>query len=100
MKTCVETIVGLHFKLRMFGVPIDGPANVLNGNLSAVRNSSKLESILNKKHSLIAYHLVRWNVAAEVIKVGWIDTNSNLADAPTKRLPVIKRDKLFGDWTY
>ena len=100
LKTCVEQIIGLSFKLRMFGIPINGTANVLNDNLSAVGNSSKLESTLNKKHSLVAYHLVRWNIVAEVIKVGWIKMTLNLADALTKRLPVIKRDKLFRDWTY
>ena len=83
LKTCVEQIISLRFKLRMFGIPIDGPANVLNDNLSAVGNSSKLESTLSKKNSLVAYHLVRWNVAAEVMKVGWIESTSNLSDALT-----------------
>ena len=100
LKTCVEKIIGLCFKLRMFGVPINGPALVLNNNESTVKNSSKLEFMLNKKHNSIAYYLVRWNVTAGITKVGWIDTNSNLADALTKRLPVNKREKLFGDWTY
>ena len=100
LKTCVEQIIGLRFKLRMFGFPIEGPANILSDNLSVVGNSSKIESTLNKKHSSIAYHLVRWNVAAEVVRVGWIESESNLADALTKRLPCIKREKLFGDWTY
>ena len=100
MKTCMEHIVSLRFKLRMFGIPIDGPADVLCDNLSVVKNSSKIESTLNKKHSQIAYHAVRWSVAANVLRVGWIDGKKNLADAMTKRLPVVKRDYLFGNWTY
>ena len=84
----------------MFGIAIDAPANILNDNISVVKNSSNLESTLNKKHSLVAYHLVRWNIVAEVIKVGWIKTLLNLADALRKRLLVIQRDKLLGDWTY
>ena len=100
LKTCTEHIIALRFKLRMFGIPIDGPANILNDNMSAVGNSSKIESTLNKKHSSIAYHLVRWNVAADVIRVGWVNTEENIADPLTKRLPAHKRDRLFGDWTY
>ena len=60
MKTCMEHIVSLSFILRMFEIPIDGPADVLCDNLSVVNNSSKIESTLNKKHSSIAYHAVRW----------------------------------------
>ena len=48
----------------------------------------------------MAYHAVRWAVAAGVIKVGWIETGSNIADPFTKRLTVMQREKLFGDWTY
>ena len=96
----MEHIVALRIKLMMFGVPIYGETKVLCDNLSAVNNSSKLESSLNKKHSSIAYHAVRWSVAAGIIKVGWIDTHSNIADAFTKRLTVAQREKLFGDWTY
>ena len=50
MKNCMEHIIGLRFKLRMFGIPIEGPAHVLCDNQAVINNSSKLESILNKKH--------------------------------------------------
>ena len=100
LKTCMESIVGLRTKLRMFGVPIMEETKVLCDNMSAVNNSSKVESTLNKKHSAVAYHAVRWSVAAGVIKVGWIETGLNIADPFTKRLSVIQREKLFGDWTY
>ena len=100
MKCCLEHITSLRFKLRMFGVPIDGPTNLFCDNQSVVHNASQLASTLNKKHSSIAYHSVRWAVAANVIRVAWIDTNMNLADPMTKRLSVEKRDFLFGEWTY
>ena len=100
MKACVEYITALRFKLRMFGVPVLEPTKVLCDNESVVKNSSILASTLNKKHSSIAYHSVRWNVAAHVIQVAWINTHLNLADAMTKRLTADKREKLFGDWTY
>ena len=100
MKTCMESIVGLRYKLRMFGVEIDGPAKVLCDNGSVVNNSSKIESVLNKKHNSIAYHAVKWAVAAAMMIVRKIHTDYNLADAMTKRLTVNRREALFGDWTY
>lgn len=99
-KCCVEHITALRFKLRMFGVPIDGPAKLFCNNKSVVKNSSFLASTLNKKHSSIAYHMVRWAVAEGVIMVGWVDTKWNLADAMTKRLMVEARNRLFGEWTF
>ena len=72
----------------MFGIPIqeDHAMNVFCDNESVVKNSSRIESTLNKKHSSIAYHYVRWAVAAGIISVAWIDSKENLADAFTKRL--------------
>ena len=80
LKTCVEHIIGLRFKLRMFGIPIDVEAIFLNDNKSVVDSSSKLESMLNKKHISVAYHLVRWNVASGVVRIGWIEGISNIAE--------------------
>ena len=42
-KACLQSIEGLRFKLRMFGIPIDGPAYVFCDNNSVVNNSSKIE---------------------------------------------------------
>jgi len=87
----------------MFGVPLDKnhPATlILCDNEAVVKNSSKVESTLNKKHSALAYHFARWNVAARVCAIAWISTDDNIADAMTKRLPETKRNHLFGGWTY
>ena len=100
IRVCIEHITALHFKLRMFGVRVDTPTNVICDKLSVVRNSSILSSTLNKKHSSIAYHSCRWHVAARVIRVTWIHTDDNLADAMTKRLTSEKRNWLFGGWMY
>ena len=100
MKTCMESIVALRYKLRMFGVPIDGPADVLCDNQSVVLNSSCIDSALNKKHNALAYHATRWSVAAGVMRVGKIDTKDNIADAFTKRLTYMQRAHLFHQWTY
>ena len=74
----------------MFGVDIDGPAIILNDNESAVNNSSKIESTLNKKHISIAYHLVLQHFAAGVLEIGLILTADNIADALTNILTEAK----------
>eukprot|EP00978_Attheya_sp_CCMP212_P044438 scaffold310448_cov24-Attheya_sp.AAC.1 len=88
MKVCIEAIEALRFKLRMFGVPLPRgePTHVFCDNEKVVRNSTSIESTLNQKHSSIAYHYTRWNSAASVVSVAWINTQDNLADAFTKRL--------------
>ena len=100
LKVCVEAIVGLRFKLRMFGIEVDGPAGIFCDNESVVKNTSNVESTLHKKHSAIAYHYVRWCVTASIIVIAWISTDENLADAFAKRLSEPTRDYLFGSWTY
>ena len=72
----------------MFGVLISGPVKVLCNNQSVVKNTSKLESILNWKHSLIAYHTVRWSVAAGILQVGKVHTYVNITNAMMKQLTV------------
>lgn len=72
MKHCIEDIKYLRFKLRMFSVPICKERDatyILSDNEGVVKNSSYVESTLNKKHSAIAYNFTRWNVAAGVCKV-------------------------------
>ena len=101
MKHCIEDIEHLRFKLRMFGVPFDQhkpKTRILCDNPAVVKNSSKVESALDEKHSAVAHHFTRWNVAAKVCLAGWIKTHQNIADAMTKMLPETKRDKLFHDW--
>ena len=103
LRFCVVTIQGLRYKLRMFGIPIDGdggPAHVFCDNEAVVNNTTKVESKLNKKHCAIAYHYIRWAVAAGVVTIAWISTKENLADALTKKLSRVTRSYLFGNWTY
>ena len=103
LKECIEDIEALRFKLRMFGVPIseEYPAtHIFCDNEAVVKNSTKVESTLNKKHSEVAYHFTRWNVAAKVCSLAWIETGFNIADAFTKRLTQMTREFLFGEWTY
>jgi hypothetical protein len=101
LKVALESLEGLRFKLRMFGVPLPkgDPAQVYCDNEAVVKNLTKVESSLNKKHSSIAYHFTRWIVAASVATIAWIKSADNLADAMTKILTETTRDYLFGNWT-
>jgi hypothetical protein len=102
LKVCLEAIEHLRFKLRCFGIPIPNnePTYVFCDNESVVKNTTRIESTLNKKHSAIAYHHCRWSVAAGIISVTHIRTHENIADCFTKRLPSNTRNYLFGSWTF
>jgi len=56
MKNAIELIKALRYKLRMFGVPIDGATNIFCDNEAVTKNGSNPTSTLKKKHHLIAYH--------------------------------------------
>ena len=69
-KIAVETIEGLRYKLRMMGVQVEGPTNVFCDNESVVKNLTKPESTLKKKHNAIAYHRgVREAQAAGIVRI-------------------------------
>jgi hypothetical protein len=86
LRMCKELIVALRYKLRMFGAPIDGPANVFCNNRGVVKNTSIPESVLMKKHNAINYHAVRETAAAAILRVGKEDGNTNVAYLFTKVL--------------
>jgi hypothetical protein len=56
MKTAVEQIEALRYKLRMMGIALNGPTNVFCDNEAVFKNSAFPESTIKKKHNLIAYH--------------------------------------------
>ena len=67
MQVAVEMIEGLCNKLRMFGIPIDGPTDILCDNQSVVMSSSVPESTLSKKHNSICYHHMHEACAASTV---------------------------------
>jgi hypothetical protein len=75
----------------MFGVAIDGPANVFCDNREVVRNASIPESTLMKKHNAINYPSVCEAVAAGILRVGKEGGETNAADLLTKSLTGQKR---------
>ena len=95
LRIATEQIESLRYKLRMFGVPISGPARVYCDNESVVKSTTVPESRLKKKHNSIAYHRIREAVAAGSILVYYEASESNLADLLTKVLPANKREPLI-----
>ena len=86
MRMAVKHIEALHYKLRMFGIPIEGPTNVFCDNEAVFKNMTIPESTLKKKHNSICYHCCREAVAARVMRVAKEGTLTNLADLFTKTL--------------
>ena len=94
-------IVSLHYKLRMFGAPLDGFTGVFCDNQGMVKNTSLPVSTLHKKHNAINYHAVCEAVAMDIIHVGKEDSRTNLADFLTKStLSAEKWWQLIGQITY
>jgi len=84
LRICTEIIEARRYKLRCFGVPVQGSSDILCDNQSVVTNSSVPTSVLNKRHNAICYHRVREAQAAGMIRVGWIEGEKNVADIFTK----------------
>ena len=65
MKQLHEYIRGLHYKLIIMGIPVEGPVFIYSDNQSILANTSIPESALKKKSQLLAYHLVLKEVACD-----------------------------------
>lgn len=87
LKTAIDQIEALRYKLRMFGVPIDGPTSVFCDHEAVVKNTVYSESTLKRKHLSIAYHRCREAQAAGYVRICWEKGDFNLADILTKLLP-------------
>ena len=55
LSTCIEAVTALRFKLHMFGIQRqdDGPAQKLCDNESVVKNYTRMNSSVNKKHNTL-----------------------------------------------
>ena len=94
-RIAADIIEAIRYKLRMFGIPVEGPANLFCDNRSVVVNTSRPDSRLNKKHNAICFHRVREAAARKILRVGKEDTESNLADLLTKVLDTPRRFNLM-----
>lgn len=100
LRIASEKIRALRYKLRMMGVPIDGPANVFVDNESVVKSATRPEGQLKKKHLSICYHAVRECIASGMMRVGWVKSESNLADVLTKIMSGAKIRGIVGRFLY
>ena len=53
MKTGVESLRGIRYKLSMMGVPLTGPTYIYGDNMSVIYNTSRPELTLKKKSNSI-----------------------------------------------
>ena len=95
MKQATDMIEALMYKLRMFGVPIEGECRVLCDNEGVVKAGGNPDARLSKKQNAIAFHCIRECVASQMILVYHEKGESNLADFLTKSLPVERRVTLL-----
>ena len=95
LKIAVKLVESLIYKLRMFGVPIEGEARIFCDNESVVNSSGNPETVLKKKHCSVAYHKVREMVASGKVLIYYEHSSSNLADLLTKPLSSSKRQPLI-----
>ena len=96
MRLARDLGVEIRIKLRMFGIPILGPANFFCDNEGVAKNTSVPESTLNEKHNSINYHIIRESVAQGIMRVAKEPTETNLADALTKIIPYERKKMLLG----
>ena len=80
MKSLVEMIEALRYKLRMFGIPVEGPANTDCDNKAVTKNTTTPESTLKKKHHYITYHRCREEVDAGTVSIAKQGTEKNHAN--------------------
>jgi len=87
MKQCCEYLRGLRYKLRMMGIPCEGPAYIAGNNQSVLANTTVPDSMLKKKSQSICYHFVREGAARDEWRTSYVSTHDNEADLLTKVLP-------------
>ena len=94
MKQCCEYI-GLRYKLRMMGIPVEGPMCIYGDKQSVLANTTITDSTLKKKSQSIAYHFVCEGVTRDEWRTSYVNTHDNEADLLTKQLPHGEKRKGF-----
>ncbi len=80
MKTGVEALCGICYKLCMMGIPIDGATHIYGDSMSVINNTLKPKSVLKKQNNAVCYHTVRESVAMGKSLTAHIDRVENPAD--------------------
>ena len=76
--------MGIRYKLRDFGAPIDGPTWMFGDNESVIKNSTIPQSVLKKRHNALSYHRVCEACVAGIMNFIHIPRSENPADVLTK----------------
>ena len=100
LKTAVEMLIGLRLKLLCFGIPIDGPSNVMCDNEAITKNVRTPQSTLSKKHNAVVFHKCREGVAALIYRCAHELTVTNSSDIFTKQKSSTERDRLIFKFMY
>ena len=85
-RIAVELVMEIRYKLRMLGVPVEGPAWLFGDNLSMIKSTTIPSSTLKMKHNAIAYHRIREAIASGIVHLQHVNSTENLADILTKPL--------------
>ena len=96
MRQAIDLVKGLRYKLRMFGIPTEGPTDVFCDNESVYKNVSVPESVESKKQHSISYHAARESIAAGgIVRIAKENTLTNLSDVFTNTQNKPKREGLL-----
>jgi hypothetical protein len=87
MKQLCEYLCGLRYKLRMMGIPCEGPVYIQGGNQWVLANMTRPNSMLKKKNQNIAYHYICEGVARDEWRTLYVNGHENEANLLTKLLP-------------
>ena len=86
MKTGVEALRGMCYKLCMMGVPLTGSTHVYGDYMSIIYNTLRPESTLKKKSNSICYHAVREAITSDKLLITHCKTRDNHSHMITKIL--------------
>ena len=100
LKSGVELVKALRYKLRMFEATIEGATNIYCDNEEVYKNCSILELTARKKHHSIDYHRNREAVTAGTCQITKEDSKTNLSDFFTKILSNIVREQILDQFMY
>ena len=95
MQQCCEYICGLRYKLKMMGIPDEGPTCIYGDNQSVIADTANPDSSLKKKSPSIAYHFVHERAARDEWRTSYVSTNDNEVDLSTMQVPHGEKRKLF-----
>jgi hypothetical protein len=85
---------------RSLGVALDGPALMLDDNMSVFLNTTVPSIVLKKKHNAIEYHRVREAIAARIMRFAYIQNEENVSDVLTKPLSNEKFHYMMKSWLF